>query len=60
MTNTRKRAVIVGRDDAAAAIDETPTSLPLSVAMTDLDGFGALNEAHGRDAGDAVLVKHLA
>ncbi len=57
MVDTKKRAVIVPRADAAAAIDETPTALPLSVVMTDLDGFGALNDAHGREAGDAVLIE---
>jgi diguanylate cyclase len=29
---------------------------PLAVALTDLDGFAAVNDRYGRDAGDAVLV----
>jgi diguanylate cyclase (GGDEF)-like protein len=28
---------------------------PLAVALTDLDDFAALNDRHGREAGDAVL-----
>lgn len=43
------------RDDVAAAYDDLPASLPLSVAMTDIDGFGPVNEAEGRDRGDAIL-----
>ena len=43
------------RDDAAAAIDEHPRPVPIAVALTDLDGFGALNERRGRDVADAVL-----
>lgn len=50
-----KAGSIVARDVVAAAVDATPTSLPISIAMTDLDGFAELNHDHGRDAGDAVL-----
>jgi diguanylate cyclase len=28
---------------------------PLALALTDLDGFAAINDRYGRDAGDAVL-----
>ena len=28
---------------------------PLALALTDLDGFAAINDSYGRDAGDAVL-----
>ena len=48
-------STIVTREVVTATIDDSPASLPVSVAMTDLDGFGALNDAHGREAGDAVL-----
>jgi diguanylate cyclase len=30
-------------------------SAPLALALTDLDGFAAINDSNGRDAGDAVL-----
>jgi diguanylate cyclase (GGDEF)-like protein len=38
-----------------AAVDEIPLALPVSVVLTDLDGFRDLNERLGSDAGDAVL-----
>lgn len=46
---------IVSRCDEAVEIEDLPASLPLSVVMTDLDGFGAFNDAAGRAGGDAVL-----
>ncbi len=55
--SSRKISRIVSRDVICRAVDETPISLPLSVAMTDLDGFGDLNEAEGREAGDGVLAE---
>ena len=39
----------------AAEINLLDPDLPVSVAVADLDGFGPLNEAHGTEAGDAVL-----
>lgn len=30
-------------------------SAPLALALTDLDGFAAVNDSYGRDAGDAAL-----
>jgi diguanylate cyclase len=39
----------------AAEISLLDPDLPVSVAVTDLDGFGVLNETHGTEAGDAVL-----
>ena len=39
----------------AAEINLLDPDLPVSVAVTDLDGFGPLNAAHGTEAGDAVL-----
>ncbi len=39
----------------AAEINLLDPDLPVSVAVTDLDGFGPLNDAHGTEAGDAVL-----
>src|SRR3954463_4167986 len=30
-------------------------TVPLAVALTDLDGFGIINETYGREAGDRVL-----
>jgi diguanylate cyclase (GGDEF)-like protein len=39
----------------AAGISLLDPDLPVSVAVTDLDGFSLLNEARGAEAGDAVL-----
>src|ERR1700683_4071617 len=39
----------------AAEINLLDPDLPVSVAVTDLDGFGPLNAAHATEAGDAVL-----
>jgi diguanylate cyclase len=39
----------------AAEINLLDPDLPVSVAVTDLDGFGVLNDTHGAEAGDAVL-----
>src|SRR5262245_13946076 len=46
--------------DRSAFLAELETQLhhgnaALAVALTDLDDFAAINRAHGRDAGDAVL-----
>lgn len=46
---------VVPREVIIATVDDLPSSLPLSVAMTDLDGFGLFNDAEGRDAGDVLL-----
>lgn len=46
---TQDRAGFVAGLESLA---ETP---PLSVASIDVDGFAAINEAHGRHAGDGVL-----
>lgn len=43
------------REVVTASIDAVAPLIPVSVAMTDLDGFAVLNETHGREAGDAVL-----
>jgi len=51
---------VVGRDDVAAVIDAVPVAMPLSVVMTDLDGFGDFNEAAGRDTGDELLATFAA
>jgi diguanylate cyclase len=47
--------LVHARHDAQAAIDALPPTLPVAVVITDLDGFGPLNERAGRAAGDAAL-----
>jgi GGDEF domain-containing protein len=37
------------------AIAQLDPDLPISVAVTDLDGFGPVNAAHGTETDDAVL-----
>lgn len=46
---------VVSRDISIAAIDAFPRDLPVSVTMTDLDGFGDFNEEAGRPSGDELL-----
>jgi diguanylate cyclase len=41
--------------DLGAEIDLLDPDLPVAVVLTDLDDFVRLNEAHGRQTGDAVL-----
>ena len=43
------------KEDVIAAVDGIPLAVPVSVVLTDIDGFGDLNERLGSDAGDAVL-----
>lgn len=43
------------REEVAASIDAIPLAMPVSVALTDIDGFADLNQRRGREAGDAVL-----
>lgn len=49
------RSQALSLNGLAAEINLLDPDLPVSVAVTDLDGFGPLNEAHGTEAGDAVL-----
>jgi diguanylate cyclase len=39
----------------AAEINLLDPDLPIAVAVTDLDGFAPLNQAHGTEVGDTVL-----
>ena len=42
-------------DGLVAQVDAAVGGGAVAVALTDLDGFGQLNEQHGREAGDRVL-----
>jgi len=52
MTYSSRAASLNG---LAADISLIDPDLPVAVAVADLDGFGSFNEAHGNEAGDAVL-----
>jgi diguanylate cyclase (GGDEF)-like protein/PAS domain S-box-containing protein len=53
LTDALSRRTMMERLDAAAAIS---SSQPVALFFIDLDGFKALNDAHGHAAGDALLV----
>ena len=57
MPNTVRRP-ITDRDRFLADLDGQlhHGNAPLALALTDLDGFGDINDNYGRQAGDAVLV----
>ena len=46
---------IVDAAEFVAVIDRLGPGAPVAVALTDLDGFGPLNDELGREAGDLVL-----
>jgi diguanylate cyclase len=56
MANTTRRAV-TDRAVFLTGLDGLLQhgSAPLALALTDLDGFAAVNDSYGRDAGDAAL-----
>lgn len=47
---------VTGRDAFLAALERQLRGGRAALALTDLDGFAEINQAHGRDAGDAVLM----
>jgi diguanylate cyclase (GGDEF)-like protein len=49
------RSESLSLDALSVEINLLDPDLPIAVAVTDLDGFGPLNAAHGGDTGDAVL-----
>jgi diguanylate cyclase (GGDEF)-like protein/PAS domain S-box-containing protein len=53
LTDALSRRTMMERLDAAAASSATQ---PVALFFIDLDGFKALNDAHGHAAGDALLV----
>ncbi len=59
LTGLPNRGLLVDRLDAAFAGSEEAQE-PLAVFYGDLDGFKAVNDAHGHAAGDAVLVETAA
>lgn len=54
MAATRKME-IVDRQDFVQAVDLATKGGAVAIAMSDLDGFGAINETRGHAAGDLVL-----
>jgi two-component system cell cycle response regulator len=55
LTRVHNRRYVFGQLDAMIS-GARRHGRPLAVAMVDLDGFKAVNDRHGHDAGDAVLV----
>jgi diguanylate cyclase (GGDEF)-like protein len=57
MVITQRTIKHVPPSDWIAALDRMlhHGTVPLAVALTDLDGFARINETHGREAGDRVL-----
>ena len=57
---TDARTGLMSRDDFEARLDEEALRCdrgagPLALLFVDIDGFAAINEAHGHGAGDALL-----
>ncbi len=51
-----RKMEIVDRLDFVQAVDEATKGEAVAVAMSDLDGFGSLNETRGHAIGDLALV----
>src|SRR4051812_45986699 len=49
---------LADRQAFEASVDALGRDVPVAVALTDLDGFGPLNDAYGRAAGDAARRAH--
>jgi diguanylate cyclase (GGDEF)-like protein len=51
----KDHAKVLEIDEFVAAVDEAVAGDAVAVALTDLDGFGVINDELGREAGDKVL-----
>src|SRR5947208_2756838 len=58
MSPTTSKRSVTDREEFLSAVDHAlhHGNAPLALAVTDLDDFASVNDRHGYDAGDQVLV----